>query len=295
MHDAGVFTRVLSTKRGDSLAYEYELLKVEVHDRLAQVTIDNPPINIITPPLFAELDALTQELQADTNLSVVVFKSADPDFFIAHYDVETILLFPIDVPAQKVQELNPFHLMCERVRNMNKITIAQIEGRVGGGGSEFSASMDMRFGVIGKTKINQMEVPLGILPGGTGTQRLPRLVGRGRAMEIVLGGDDLDAETAERWGYLNRIFAADKIDAWVDRLARRIASFPIEAVRLAKASVNASELPLHEGLLEEAYLFQQLLRTDEAQSNMRRYMEIGGQTRDGELRVNELNAELGKL
>ena len=124
--------------------------------------------------------------------------------------------------------------MCERVRTMDKVTIAQIEGRVGGGGSEFAASMDMRFGVIGKTVVNQMEVPLGILPGGTGTQRLPRLVGRGRAMEIVLGADDLDAETAERWGYLNRIYAAGDIDAKVASLAERIASFPVAAVRLAR-------------------------------------------------------------
>ena len=177
---------------------------------------------------------------------------------------------------------------------MDKVTIAQIEGRVGGGGSEFASSMDMRFGVIGKTKVNQMEVPLGILPGGTGTQRLPRLVGRGRAMEIVLAGDDLDAETAERWGYLNRIFAADQINDWVAALAQRIASFPQPAVRLAKASVNAAELPLDEGMREESYLFQRLLRTQEAQDNMRKFMEIGGQTRDGELQMGELAAKLGE-
>ena len=139
-----------------------------------------------------------------------------------------------------------------------------------------------------------MEIPLGILPGGTGTQRLPRLVGRGRAMEIVLGGDDLDAQTAERWGYLNRIFEADEIQDWVMDFARRIASFPVSAVRLGKAAVNAAEKPLAEGLLEEAYLFQRLLRQDSAQTNMRRYIEIGGQTRQGELRVNELNEQLGE-
>jgi enoyl-CoA hydratase/carnithine racemase len=276
------------------MAYDYELLNVDVDGRLAVVTINNPPINIITVPLYAELSALTGELKADPNLTVVVFKSADPDFFIAHFDVETILSFPVDSEAQKDGELNEFHVMCERVRTMDKVTIAQIEGRVGGGGSEFVSSMDMRFGVQGKTKVNQMEVPLGILPGGTGTQRLPRLVGRGRAMEIVLGGDDLDAETAERWGYLNRIFAADEIDDWVMTLARRIASFPVESVRLGKESVNAAELPLSQGLAEEAYLFQRLLRTDSAQTNMRRYMEIGGQTREGEMRVGELNAELGQ-
>ena len=276
------------------MAYDYELLNVDVDGRLAVVTINNPPINIITGPLYAELSALTGELKADPDLTVVVFKSADPDFFIAHFDVEAILSFPVDTEAQKDSELNEFHIMCERVRTMDKVTIAQIEGRVGGGGSEFVSSMDMRFGVQGKTKVNQMEVPLGILPGGTGTQRLPRLVGRGRAMEIVLGGDDLDAETAERWGYLNRIFAADEIDDWVMTLARRIASFPVESVRLGKESVNAAELPLSQGLSEEAYLFQRLLRTDSAQRNMRRYMEIGGQTREGEMRVGELNAELGE-
>ena len=208
------------------MAYQYQLLDVAVHRRVATVTINNPPINIITPALYQELATLVAELQNDDDLTVVVFKSADADFFIAHYDVSNILEFPTDGEAERSLELNDFHIMCERVRTMNKVTIAQIEGRVGGGGSEFAASMDMRFGVVGKTVVNQMEVPLGILPGGTGTQRLPRLVGRGRAMEIVLGADDLDAETAERWGYLNRIYAAGDIDAKVTALAERIASFP---------------------------------------------------------------------
>ena len=274
------------------MAYQYQLLDVAVNGRVATVTINNPPINIITPALYQELATLVAELQNDDDLTVVVFKSADADFFIAHYDVSNILEFPTNGEAERSLELNDFHIMCERVRTMNKVTIAQIEGRVGGGGSEFAASMDMRFGVVGKTVVNQMEVPLGILPGGTGTQRLPRLVGRGRAMEIVLGADDLDAETAERWGYLNRIYAAGDIDAKVTALAERIASFPVEAVRLAKASVTASELPLQQGLQEEAYLFQRLLRTDSAQHNMQRFMEMGGQTREGELKVGELSRQI---
>ncbi len=274
------------------MAYDYELLSVQVDNRLASVTVNNPPINLITIPLYAELSALSLELKNDPALSVVVMQSADPDFFLAHFDVETILTFPVDSPAEKNQELNDFHVMCERFRTMDKVTIAQIEGRVGGGGSELAASFDMRFGVRGKTIVNQMEVPLGILPGGTGTQRLPRLVGRGRAMEIVLGGDDLDAETAERWGYLNRIFEPDAVGPFVSSLAQRIAGFPPEAVRLAKESVNAAENPLQDGLVEEAYLFQRLLRTQGAQANMRKFLEIGGQTREGELRVAALNAEL---
>ena len=277
------------------MAYDYELLGVNISGRIATVTINNPPINIITPALYQELVGLVAELKDDDSLTVIVFKSADPDFFIAHYDVLNILKFPTEGDAERNLELSDFHTMCERVRTMNKVTIAQIEGRVGGGGSEFAASMDMRFGVIDKTIINQMEVPLGILPGGSGTQRLPRLVGRGRAMEIVLGADDLDAQTAERWGYLNRIYRADEIDDKVAELAARIASFPMESVRLAKAAVNASDLPIQQGLQEEAYLFARLLRTDSAQSNMARFMEIGGQTREGEMQVAELSRQLGEL
>lgn len=276
------------------MAYDYRLLDVHREGRIATVTVRNPPMNVITLELYAELAALSRELKADRGLTVVVLKSADPDFFLAHFDVSAILRFPTDTVPERDAELNEYHLMCERFRTMDKVTIAQIEGRVGGGGSELAASFDMRFGVRGRTFVNQMEVPLGILPGGTGTQRLPRLVGRGRAMEIILGGDDLDAETAERWGYLNRAFAADEIGPFVDRLARRIASFPAEAVRLAKEAINAADKPLREGLVDEAYLFQRLLRTDGAQRNMQRFLEIGGQTRAGELRVGELNGELGQ-
>ena len=271
---------------------DFQLLAVEVRSRVATVTIDNPPINIITLALYAELTLLVEELQRDPDLSVVVFKSANPDFFLAHFDVEAILQFPTEGDAERSSEPNPFHLMCERLRTMNKVTIAQIEGRVGGGGSELVASMDMRFGVIGQTIVNQMEVPLGILPGGSGTQRLPRLVGRGRAMEIVLGGEDLDAETAERWGYLNRIYAAADIDQAVSDLAQRIGRFPQPAVRLAKASVNAAELPLAQGLSEEAYLFARTIRTAEAQSAMTKFMAMGGQTREGEMRVADLVDEV---
>jgi enoyl-CoA hydratase/carnithine racemase len=275
------------------MAYEYEHLTVAVDGRVATVTVDNPPINLITMELFLELNALSQELADDAGLLVVVMKSANPDFFLAHFDVSAILAFPIDSEPEREKQLSDYHAMGERFRTMDKVTIAQIEGRVGGGGSELVSSFDMRFGVRGKTKINQMEVPLGILPGGCGTQRLPRMVGRNRALEIILAGDDLDAETAERWGYLNRIFDADEIGPYVDALARRIASFPMEAVRLAKQSVDSADKPIEEGLIDEAYLFQKTLRTDGAQANMRRFLEIGGQTREGELRVGELGGELG--
>jgi enoyl-CoA hydratase/carnithine racemase len=278
------------------MAYEnYKVVNVEVRGKVAYATIDNPPINLITAPLLDDLVRLSSELEADPNLLVVVLRSANPDFFIAHFDVSAILEFPTDKPARHEDYANAFyHDMCERFRLMDKITIAQIEGRAGGGGSELAMSFDMRFGVRGKTIVNQMEVPLGILPGGTGTQRLPRLIGRNRAVEVILGGIDLDAETAERWGYLNRVFDAGQIGQYVEWLAQRIASFPAEAVRLTKQAINSAEKPLAEGLRDESYLFQQLVRTESGKRNMRRFLEIGGQTRAGELKIGELNGRLGK-
>ncbi len=276
------------------MAYAFQLISVRVRDRVAVATIDAPPINVMTLQLYAELAQLAKDVEADEAVSVLVLRSADPNFFIAHFDVAAILTFPVDTPAERSATLNDFHAMGERFRTMPKVTIAQIEGRVGGGGSETVSAFDLRYGVRGKTKINQMEVPLGILPGGGGTQRLPRLIGRGRAIEVILGGEDMDAETAERWGYLDRIFEAGEIGPFVDRLAARIASFPPEAVRAAKLAINAADLPLEQGLIEEAYLFQTLLRTDAAQRNMTRFLEIGGQTRAGELDVAALGAQLNQ-
>ena len=277
------------------MAYDYKHLRISNDGRVSTVTVDNPPINLITWELFAELSELCRELAADTDISVVVMRSADPAFFLAHFDVAALLEIPIDQPARERSELGPFHEMCERFRTMDKVTIAQIEGRVGGGGSELAASFDMRFGVRGATIINQMEVPLGILPGGSGTQMLPRLVGRARAMEIVLGGDDIDAETAERWGYLNRVFAATEIGPWVSRFARQIAACPPETIRLAKASVDASNQPLKEGQLTEAFLFERLMRLPEARNRMAWFLANGGQTREGELRLPDVITGLRKL
>jgi enoyl-CoA hydratase/carnithine racemase len=271
----------------------YTLIDVQRDGPLVTATVNNPPINLITMALFGELARLGEELEADPAALVFVLKSADPDFFLAHFDVAALIAMA-DAPAPPTDDANAYHAMCHRFRTMNKVTIAQIEGRVGGGGAELSMNFDMRFGVIGKTVISQMEVPIGILPGGTGTQNLPRLVGRARAMEIILGGIDVDAETAERWGWLNRALPANAIDAHVDALARRIASFPADAVRLAKQSVNSATLPMAEGCQQEADLFQTLLFSNPARHAMRRFLELGGQTRDGELRVAEISGAVAQ-
>jgi enoyl-CoA hydratase/carnithine racemase len=275
------------------MAYDYQTISVELDEGVLTATLSNPPINVMTAALYRDLIAFTQQVQDDESVRVLVLQSADPDFFIAHFDIELILTFPTDTPPVKAESLSDFHLMCERVRTMGKPTIAKIAGRVGGGGNEFSASCDMRFGLKNKTVINQMEVPLGILPGGGGTQQLPRLIGRGRAMELMLGADDLDAVTAEKWGYLNQIFDTQaELDAYVHRLAHRMALWPPAAVALAKQSILNAELPIGEGLREEAYLFQQTLRDPSATANMSRALQMGAQTREGELRIADLCEEV---
>ncbi len=276
------------------MAYEgFKLIRFSREGGVVTATIDAPPINIITLDLFRELELMSREVEADPECLVLVVKSADPDFFLAHFDVGAILQFPVDQPARRGGD-NNYHAMCNRMTTMNKVTIAQIEGRVGGGGSEFAMGFDMRFGVLGKTRINQMEVPLGILPGGTGTQKMPRLIGRNRAIEIILGGIDMEAGEAERWGYLNRALPASDIDSHVHALATRIASFPAEAVRAAKEAINAATKPLAEGLEDESFLFQQLIRTPSARQNMQQFLSIGGQTRAGELKIVELSAQVGR-
>ena len=273
--------------------YDYPHLTVTVHDGVATVLIDNPPINLMTSGLFRSLAKVSVDLSNDDDVRVVVLRSANPEFFIAHFDVAAILEFPTDGEAVEEPELGGFDRMCEAYRTMDKVTIAELRGRVGGGGAELSSACDMRFGDLETFRWNQMEVPLGILPGGGGTQRIPRLIGIGRAMEVVLGADDVDAATAERWGFLNRAMSGDSLSAYVDVVATRIASFPPAAVREAKRAVNASvERSLDEGLKYESYLFQVLLRDADAQPSMRQYLDAGGQTRDVELRIGSVMGEL---
>ncbi len=166
---------------------------------------------------------------------------------------------------------------------MPKVTIAVIEGRTRGGGSELVLAMDMRFAAHGRALLAQPEVALGIIPGGGGTQRLPRLVGRARALEIVLGCEDIGADLAERWGYVNRALAEDELRPFVEALAFRIASFPTEAVAHAKAAVGAAETHFVPGLLDEAHRFAQTLAAEQTITRMERFLELGGQTREFEL------------
>jgi enoyl-CoA hydratase/carnithine racemase len=281
------------------MSYEgYNLLKIRVDKGVLFATIDNPPINLLNNDLYGEFGKLANEVSRDDNVKVIVFDSADPDYFICHYDVTFLLQYPDEAPP-KPTEIHGGHQLQELYRTMPKISIAKIEGRVRGGGSEFVLSLDMRFGAIGKAILSQLEIPLGIIPGGGGTQRLPRLVGRARAMEIVVGGGDYPAELAERYGYINRALPPEEITPFVEELAYRIASYPAETIAAAKKAVLlALEKPVVEGLLEEQHLFDLTCTSAAAKERMSLFLEIGGQTREGELEVSkwvdELTEKLGK-
>jgi enoyl-CoA hydratase/carnithine racemase len=260
-----------------------KLLKIRIDHGVAFVTIDNPPINMLSLKLIAELSSFARKVEKDDDVRVIVFDSADPDFFIAHFDVDSLLTTPDEEPTKSTQ-LEGMHPMLEAFRTMPKVSIAKIEGICRGGGSEFVLALDMRFGVIGKTILAQPEVAVGIIPGGGGTQRIPRLMGQARAMEVILSGMNIPAELAEKYGYLNLAFPSDEITDYVETLAYTIASHPAETLALAKKSIqNAAELPIVDGLIEEYFLFQQSTALPVAKARMKEFMDMGGQTREVEI------------
>ena len=269
-----------------------QALKVEVEKRVAWVTIDHPPINLFDVTLFLELGQLVPLLEEDPDVQVVVFRSADPDFFIAHADVNWILMLPETKP-EPITEIGPFVALLERIRRMPKVSIGAIAGIARGGGSELLLSLDMRFAARGKTKLAQPEVALGIIPGGSGTQRLGRMVGRARALEIILGCGDVDADEAAAMGYVNRALAEEELMPFVRALAERIAAMPAETVRLAKEAVDAAMPPVEPGLLVEGDRFNESVALPEARTRMREFLERGGQTRDVERSLGDLVGVLG--
>lgn len=268
---------------------DYQLIRLAVAAGVCRATIDNPPINLLDVPLLAEIDRLTRDVAADDEVRVLVVDSADPEFFIAHADVGLIL----DLPALKTgedtalhEELTAFHATMERFRTLPKATIAVIEGIARGGGCEFAMAFDMRYAALGTTVLGHPEVALGIIPGGGGTQRLPRLVGRGRALEVILGCMDVDAATAEAWGYIDRALPRDELRRFVDTLAARIASSPPTAVAAAKRAVDAAldgRADLATGLRIEDQLFRQTLAQPAARQLIQAVIDAGAQTREFEL------------
>lgn len=260
------------------MAYQdFKYMKVVLERQVAWVTIDYPPINLMDPTLRAEYNALVPALGEDPDVKVIVFQSANPEFFIAHGDLKAI------GPATSDLGISANQAMRERLRTMPKITIAKIEGRARGGGAKTALSMDMRFAARGSAILSQPEVMLGLAPGGTSTQRLPRLMGRSRALEVLLGCEDFDADLAERYGYVNRALDADEIGPFVKRLAYRIASFPAETLALTKAAALAAEQNVLAGLQEEFRHYNQNLALPEFSRRRDLFLKSGGQTREAEL------------
>jgi enoyl-CoA hydratase/carnithine racemase len=268
----------------------YECLNVRVESRVAWVTIDHPPINLFDLALIQEVTRVGIELEQDPEVRVVVFQSADPEFFIAHADVNLIMGLPAEPPQGA--ELGVFHSMVDRFRTMPKVTIGKLEGRARGGGSELLLGLDMRFASLEKAVLAQPEVSVGIIPGGGGTQRLPRLIGRARALEVVLGCLDYPAALAERYGYVNRALPQAELGPFVEKLALRIAGFPAEAIALAKQAVCLADSALVEGQREEERLFLRSAANAEARERMAQFIAAGGQTREVELQMGEVMGRL---
>ncbi|MES2017513.1 MAG: enoyl-CoA hydratase/isomerase family protein [Pseudomonadota bacterium] len=251
-------------------------MRVAVNQGIATVTFDNGPINLLDIPMIVELDSVTRALEADAAVRVVLFQSANPDFFIAHADVTAIQQLPAE-PAPREEKLGLIHAALDRLRSMPKVTIAKIEGRCRGAGSELALACDMRFAAIGRGVLCQPEVGVGIIPGAGGSVRLPRLVGRGRALEIILGSGDFSAEVAERYGYINRALPAAEIDHFVTSLATRIASFPAQTLALAKQAVALNDRHLEDDLAQEETLFLQAANLPRARARMDAAMAMGMQ------------------
>jgi len=265
------------------MKYEgFETLRIEVADRVAWLTIDHPPINLFDMALIGDMARAGEALASDDNVGAVVLQSADPDFFIAHADVELIQTITESDPSEDSAS-SFFHAMTEHFRLMPKATIGKIAGIARGGGLELLSALDMRFCALEKTRLAQPEVTVGIIPGGGGSTRWPRMIGYARAMELMLGGSDLDARTAEAYGLVNRALPAQELDEFVDNLARRIASFPPHAIGLVK-KVAQQQVPIEEALDFEHRAFMESARHPAASSAMKAFMEAGGQTRDVELR-----------
>ena len=236
----------------------FTTFNVKIADAIAWVTFDYPPVNIQGLPMLADLDMLAQKLEADRDVKVVVFQSANPDIFVAHAD--TNFLKDMSGAAVSLDEVKLLDLqrVLERISRLPQATIAKIEGFARGGGHEFALACDMRFAARGKAKFMQMEVAMGILPCGGGASRMARQVGLGRALEITLGARDWDADEAERVGTVNRALDPEEIGPYVEELASRIAKWPSASINATKQAVYESiDKPIEEALKAEAYWLYQ--------------------------------------
>lgn len=228
------------------MAMTYEQLRVtRVSSALWRVAFNAPPINLIGPQMVKELRGLLGEIETDPLVSVVVFESDVPDYFLAHWDIAS--------DPELVNSLSPgptgFHPWVDILVRLSKvpaITISSIRGRARGAGSEFVLATDIRFASREKAVLGQFEIGTGAVPGGGTPSRLPRLIGRGRALEVLVSAGDYDGDLAERYGYVNRALPDAELDGFVSAFAERVSRFDLRALQEVKEFVNAVSLPADE-------------------------------------------------
>jgi enoyl-CoA hydratase/carnithine racemase len=231
------------------------------------ITFNNPPINMFVPATIVELGALLTDIEADPSVKVVVFQSANLDFFVAHLDVAKA--------AERPEALGLWREFVLLLSSSAVVSIAKIRSRTRGIGNEFVLACDMRFASRQSALFGQPEIGVGLVPGSGALEWLPRLVGRSRALEIVLSGDDFDADIAERYGWVNRTLDDDDLDSYVDTLVRRLASFDRETLIAAKTQVNRFGRPTAAELQSSNDLFFPLLALPGAQARRAKVRNIG--------------------
>jgi enoyl-CoA hydratase/carnithine racemase len=249
-----------------------------------RVTFDHPPINTITATTVVELSQLIDLVEQESALKVVVFDSANPDFFLAHYDTEDDPAKTAALPAGPTG-MHPWLDLMARLSRAPVVSIAAIRGRARGAGSEFALACDLRFASRENALLGQFEVGAGFVPGGGPMARLSRLAGRGRALEILLVADDIDGPRAEQYGYVNRTIADEALDEEVDAIATRLAGFDRDAIAQTKIHVDPATLP-SDGELAAALpdFFQSFTRPGPL-ARLDKLIELG-LNRDGDLEHN---------
>lgn len=268
----------------------FETLKVRKDGGVLFADIAAPPMNLLGPALVRDLVSLIQRAEADDAVKVLVLKSADPDYFISHVDVTKIAEYRQE--AAKLTGEASIGLLFRYLSASRLVTIAQIEGRVRAAGSELVLACDLRFAARETAIFSQPEPAFGLVPGAGGVQHLTRLMGRGRALEVLLSAQDYDAELAERYGWINRSLPAKELNDFVSALAHRIARFPSSGLAAVKSRVNAIALAPVEDFRRDSDLFGEGSRTPEAQNRFKAAFEHGFQTRNAELDLARMVGEL---
>ncbi len=259
----------------------FETLKARPDGPVLFADISAPPMNLLGTELVRDLVSLIEDAEANPTIQVLVFASADPDYFISHVDVTRIAEYR-EQAARLVGDAS-IGLLFRYLSASRLVTIAQIEGRVRGAGSEFVLACDMRFAASESAIFGQPEQGFGLIPGAGGIQHLTRLMGRARALEVMLSADDYNAELAERYGWINRAMPAAKLREFVRTLAHRIAGFPAAARAALKDRVNEISLAHKDDFRRDSELFLQCARDPESQRRTQLAMARGFQTHDGEL------------